>query len=279
MDRLPELGAMLMRDLRQSREHQDERRADVLAARSAPARRKSVTASSGPRLRVISCWNEGHAADPARELARQFPQAEVQGKGVIATEGFVSLPFVGQEGSCRRALALLRVPSRRRARELQRWRCAPRGGARARAALRGGAVHGRRTVLAISSTTSSRSPAAQARVPDRSVRRPAGPRLRLVRRKAQRGARRAGAARSAFAAADMSPSFAMVACDPTLTVPAYVRIVETAESGETLDCLARRVEAALCRSFHYGHSRRLGQLGPLRVFPHARRLWKAIWPR
>jgi hypothetical protein len=52
-----------------------------------------------PRLRLISCWTEAQAALYAPELARLFPQANIQGKGLIATEGFVSLPLVGQEGS------------------------------------------------------------------------------------------------------------------------------------------------------------------------------------
>ncbi len=52
-----------------------------------------------PRLRLISCWTEAQAALHVPELARLFPQANIQGKGLIATEGFVSLPLVGQEGA------------------------------------------------------------------------------------------------------------------------------------------------------------------------------------
>jgi hypothetical protein len=52
-----------------------------------------------PRLRLISCWTEAQAALYVPELARLFPQAHIQGKGLIATEGFVSLPLVGQEGA------------------------------------------------------------------------------------------------------------------------------------------------------------------------------------
>jgi hypothetical protein len=46
-----------------------------------------------PKLRVISCWGD------APELAAMFPQATIQPKGLIATEGFVSLPLWGRDGA------------------------------------------------------------------------------------------------------------------------------------------------------------------------------------
>ncbi len=46
-----------------------------------------------PRLRVISCWGDSPA------LREMFPQAEIQSKGLIATEAFVSLPLCGQSGA------------------------------------------------------------------------------------------------------------------------------------------------------------------------------------
>ncbi len=48
-----------------------------------------------PRLEVISCWADAHAAAPAAELAADFPGVAVEPKGLIATEAFVSLPFAG----------------------------------------------------------------------------------------------------------------------------------------------------------------------------------------
>jgi hypothetical protein len=47
-----------------------------------------------PNLTVISCWTHGPSALHASTLARRFPGVEMQGKGLVATEGFVSLPFV-----------------------------------------------------------------------------------------------------------------------------------------------------------------------------------------
>jgi len=46
-----------------------------------------------PMLRVISCWGE------APELVEIFPQARIQPKGLIATEGFVSLPLWERDGA------------------------------------------------------------------------------------------------------------------------------------------------------------------------------------
>jgi hypothetical protein len=46
-----------------------------------------------PRLAAISCWTDAAAREPSRRLARLFPQARVVGKGLVATEGVVSIPW------------------------------------------------------------------------------------------------------------------------------------------------------------------------------------------
>lgn len=46
-----------------------------------------------PNLDTISCWTHGPAASQARDLARLFPQAVQQPKGLLATEGVVSIPL------------------------------------------------------------------------------------------------------------------------------------------------------------------------------------------
>jgi len=56
-------------------------------------------ASIWPRLRLISCWMDGASAPYARQLAETFPRVGLQGKGLLATEAFVSVPIVGVEGS------------------------------------------------------------------------------------------------------------------------------------------------------------------------------------
>ena len=48
-----------------------------------------------PRLGLLSCWADAHAAMHLDALSAHFPGVAVQPKGLIATEAFVSLPFGG----------------------------------------------------------------------------------------------------------------------------------------------------------------------------------------
>lgn len=52
-----------------------------------------------PRLTVLSCWADAAAAAPAAELARRLPGVVLQPKGLLATEGFVSVPLVAAGGA------------------------------------------------------------------------------------------------------------------------------------------------------------------------------------
>lgn len=76
--------------------------APVLRALSREARgrlRKALASSKldtrilWPQLRVISCWNDGISAGFALELQSRFPHVFIQGKGLLATEGVVTVPF------------------------------------------------------------------------------------------------------------------------------------------------------------------------------------------
>lgn len=49
-----------------------------------------------PSLAAVSCWADGPAAPYAKELERFFPRAQLQPKGLIATEGMVTIPFAGR---------------------------------------------------------------------------------------------------------------------------------------------------------------------------------------
>ncbi len=69
----------------------DPRRADELR-QSGPSAFDEVW----PGLKVVSCWADGHAAPAAAELARSLPSVTVQPKGLLATEGIISIPFAGQ---------------------------------------------------------------------------------------------------------------------------------------------------------------------------------------
>ncbi|MDQ3557283.1 MAG: GH3 auxin-responsive promoter family protein [Gemmatimonadota bacterium] len=45
------------------------------------------------RLALISCWTDGHARRALGAVRRRFPHVEIQGKGLLATEGVVSFPL------------------------------------------------------------------------------------------------------------------------------------------------------------------------------------------
>lgn len=67
------------------------RRAEALAARG-----PEDLAGLWPSLTVISCWADAHAAAPAAELAERFPGIEIQAKGLLATEAVITIPFAGR---------------------------------------------------------------------------------------------------------------------------------------------------------------------------------------
>lgn len=51
------------------------------------------------RLALISCWTDAHARRALEGMRRRFPGVEVQGKGLLATEGVVSFPLFAAGGA------------------------------------------------------------------------------------------------------------------------------------------------------------------------------------
>jgi hypothetical protein len=49
-----------------------------------------------PRLELISCWGDGRCGDAVGGIRDAFPGVEIQRKGLLGTEAFVSLPFEGR---------------------------------------------------------------------------------------------------------------------------------------------------------------------------------------
>jgi hypothetical protein len=75
-----------------------------LAARLAPDRSRAAElaalgpeapAALWPRLALVSAWGDAAAAGALAELRARLPGVELQPKGLIATEAFVSVPFAG----------------------------------------------------------------------------------------------------------------------------------------------------------------------------------------
>ncbi len=83
------LAEEVERNLR-SRLRPDPRRAEALNAIGPRA-----CTEIWPRLRVVSCWAEGHAALCLQGLRRLLPRVHIQPKGLLATEAVVTLPFRG----------------------------------------------------------------------------------------------------------------------------------------------------------------------------------------
>lgn len=94
------LEPALAEKLRRQHRPDSRRGAEIRRACVAGASRAEVYRLLWPHLRLLSCWQDGAAAAlaPAQELGRLFPEVTVQGKGLIATEGFFTLPLSGVTG-------------------------------------------------------------------------------------------------------------------------------------------------------------------------------------
>lgn len=76
-----------------SRELRGWRRADRSRAGELESAGPEGYARIWPRLGLVSCWADGPSAGAARELGRRLPGVPIQAKGLLATEGVVSIPF------------------------------------------------------------------------------------------------------------------------------------------------------------------------------------------
>lgn len=218
-----------------------------------------------PRLRLLSLWADAHAALQVPAAGRLFPQARVQGKGLIATECFVSLPLTGYSGT---ALAL-------RSHFFEFLPEDSRSAPDAPTLLAHELEPGERYSVAVT-TSGGLYRYRLGDVVEVADHIGSCPLLRFLGRSGvsdrygeKLSERRAGAAlRGAFADANLTPAFAMLAFEEEAN--AYTLFVEPATkpdtSGAALLDLAAGIEARLREDYHYDYCRRLGQLGPLRVF-------------
>jgi hypothetical protein len=92
LEALPRHWERLLADIRCGTDFRPthHRRADELRGAD-PLR----PATLWPSLRLISCWGDGAAGLAMDALRRRVPNLRVQPKGLIATEGFVTMPFEG----------------------------------------------------------------------------------------------------------------------------------------------------------------------------------------
>jgi hypothetical protein len=232
---------------------------DMFPGASTPA---ALHARLWPRLRVISCWADAGASRPAAELAGLFPHARIQPKGLIATEGFVSLPLTGRDGA---ALAV-------RSHFFEFLE--DDGCARLAHQLTLGSEY--------SVVITTGGGCLRYRLHDRV--RVAGferqcPLLHFVGKEhlasdwfgEKLNERQV---RAALDALELNARFSLVACEGR----SYTLFVETMESDGRLLAAAAALETSLQENIHYRYCRRLGQLTPLRVCRLARG-GQAAWLR
>jgi hypothetical protein len=200
-----------------------------------------------PHLKLISCWADGHAEGGARELARRFSGVAVQAKGLLATEGCISVPFSGRHP--------LAVTSHffefvddfgkvRRAHELEM-----------------GAIY---EVVVTTAGGLWRYRLGDRVLVDEFLSKT--PSIRFVGRSGQVSDLCGEKLSEAFVADCIRRlgrdfRFAMLAPCIDTTPPHYVFIVEAPDAA---NCDAQ-LEQLLCENPHYRYARELGQLGPVRL--------------
>jgi hypothetical protein len=201
-----------------------------------------------PNLRVISCWTDANAAAPAANLAKLFPRARIQGKGLIATEGFISFPMSGNDGT---ALAI-------RSHFLE---FIPLG---SETPLLADQLDAGQQYAVVISTGGGLYRYQLDDVIEVVGRTGQCPLIRFVGRQGLISDWFGEKLNEAFVAGVLreslvEPRFAMLACDTD--IPAYVLYID----GEIPDNAALEIDTCLRRAFHYDYARFLGQLKPLRI--------------
>lgn len=212
-----------------------------------------------PNLRLISCWADAQAAWYVPTLARSFPQAQIQGKGLIATEGFVSIPMIGQSG------AALAVRS-----HFFEFLPADDGAARLAHELETG---GRYAVVLTTAGGLYRYQLHD--LVEVSGWQDTCPLLRFVGRAngcVDRFGEKLHEQHVREALADLltryaiTPDFVMLTCAEDGDQHAYTLLIEADDVPDhRLSLLARDLDAALATNYHYHYCRDLGQLAALRV--------------
>ena len=201
------------------------------------------TEKTWPHLRVISCWADANAAAPAAALAKKFPHAKIQPKGLLSTEGFVTIPYDGANVLAYRShfYEFRDGDDVRLAHELEIGR-------RYQVVITTGGGLRRYDTEDIVEATGYREQAPILKFIGRAhhVSDHFGEKLNeiFVRERLE------------IALRDIPHAFAMLACDRD----AYVLYLE---SDADVDVGA--LDASLRESYHYDLARRLGQLAPLRL--------------
>jgi hypothetical protein len=215
-----------------------------------------------PQLALLSMWTDAQAAHSVEPACRRFQGIEVQGKGLLATEGVVSLPLFGAPApvlAVRSHFFEFLDPEHPEARprlahELERGRTYS-----VLLSTSGGLLRYRLGDLVRVEGFHHATPCLRFLGRADSV-------CDLV------GEKLAGTRVSTVLDATLPtvlgqrPPFAMVAPEwDAHAPPAYRLFLETDLPDTHLEDAARAIERALCEGYHYRYARELGQLGPVRA--------------
>lgn len=212
-------------------------------------------------LSLISAWTEGNASHYISELKDMFPDVQIQGKGLIATEGFVTFPLIGYEGSA------LSVNSHffefkenesegvRLAHELEKDKqyqvvLTTSGGLyryNLEDVVQVTGFKGQCPLLRFVGRSSNISDLFGEKLNEFHVSSTVDESLENQR---------------------INPSFFILAPEESQSqdYPSYTLFVESEEADEKLLTSAQSLDEKLQDNYHYRYCRKLGQLGPLRVF-------------
>jgi hypothetical protein len=206
-----------------------------------------------PRLRVVSCWAHGQAGLYVAELRKCLPHAEIQPKGLLATEAVVTLPFRGMTPLAVRSHFFEFLHDGRA--------CLPHelvaGKVYSVVVTTGGGLYRYRLEDRVEvdgfveQTPSLKFLGKEDHVSDL-----CGEKLNETFV--------AGALAEACACAGTVPRFALMAPDLTVDPPGYTLYLES--DAQPPAALSRVLEELLSSNPNYRYCRTLGQLAPLRVF-------------
>lgn len=220
-----------------------------------------------PKLRLVSCWNDGVSAQFTPTLRQHFPSIRLQGKGLLATEGVVTFPLLqhpcstDNEGGLHGGVVavnshffeFLQVDSPNdRPLLVNELRI---GGLYSPIITTAGGLYRYHLKDVVKcSGYAGRLPILEFVGKYDRVSDVCGEKLHasLIESHLHQAKQGLG----------INTAFTLVA--PRLGTPAnYTLFIESSASDEMLDALTQRVETQLCESHHYRYARDLGQLSPL----------------
>jgi hypothetical protein len=259
----PELSLNLLHQL-----SPNPQRAEVLASLE-PSNYRALW----PDLGLISCWMDGPAARYVSSLKTSFPDVTCQGKGLVATEAFVSLPIPGVTGAVLAVTThffeFLPVSSQTYEISAEQPKLAhqlDKGQTYAVVATTGGGFYRYQLHDVVKVVDHlEQAPCLRFLGKTDQVSDWFGEKLneRLVAETLDR----------LFRIYSLSPIFAMLAPDDQaegFRYTLYVELPDDQQSEELLANLSTDLDQHLRRNFHYDYCRRLGQLAHAEVLPIAK---------